>query len=186
MSTSEPSTQTAAERRAAEAELSTLINKHASEQLKLVGAMRKWLQKRVPTAHEVVYEYENLGAVVISYSPSGHGYEGVFGIRASAKEVKLYFNFGKGLPDPEKLLQGSGQTRWILMEGASTLKRPEIVSLVDEAIARNKVPFAKAGRGPVVIRSTTSAKAKAKVTAKAKAKPRRPSRVGPHKSRRVV
>ena len=150
------STQSAAARRPAEAELRTLIDKFAPAHLRLVGAMRRWLRKRLPTAHEVVYEYRDW--FVISYSPNERGYEGVLAIRASANGVKLYFNRGKELPDPEKLLQGSGQTRWILVEGASTLARPAIVTLVDEAIARNRVPFAPAGRGPVVIRSTSAKK----------------------------
>jgi hypothetical protein len=152
------STQTTAERRAAEAELRTLIDKHAPVQGRLVSAMRRWLQKRLPTAHQVVYEYENLGAVVISFSPNENGYDGMVGIRATANEVKLYFQFGKGLPDPERLLQGSGQTRWILVEGTSTLARPSVTSLADEAIARNTVPFTSTGRGPVVIRSTSAKK----------------------------
>ena len=94
---------------------------------------------------------------VISYSPNERGYEGVFAIRASADGVRLYFNRGKGLPDPEKLLRGSGnQTRWIHLEGASTLARPAVARLIDEAIARNRVPFARTGRGPVVIRSESA------------------------------
>jgi hypothetical protein len=153
MSTSQLSTQSATARRSAEAELSGLIDKFAPAQKRLIVAMRRSLRKRLPAAHEIVYEYDKLGAVVISFSPNEHGYEGVFAIRASAKEVKLYFNFGKGLPDPEKLLKGTGQTRWILVGAASTLARPEVTRLVDEAIARNKVPFARTGRGPVVIRT---------------------------------
>ena len=114
--------------------------------------MRRWLRKRLPTAHEVVYEYS--GFFVISCSPSERGYEGVFAIRTSADGVRLYFNRGKELPDPAKLFQGSGgQTRWIHLEGASTLARPAVARLIDEAIARNRVPFARTGRGPVVIRS---------------------------------
>ena len=117
--------------------------------------MRRWLRKRLPTAHEVVYEYRD--CFVISYSPNERGYEGVLAIRASADGVKLYFNRGKELPDPEKLLQGSGsQTRWIHVEGASTLARPAVARLIDEAIARNRVPFARAGRGSVVIRSASA------------------------------
>jgi hypothetical protein len=151
------SAQTAAARRSAEAELRRLIDKFAPAHLRLVGAMRRWLRKRLPTAHEVVYEYRNLGAVVISYSPNERGYEGVLSIRASADGVKLYFNRGKELPDPEKLLQGSGsQTRSIDMEGASTLARPAVARLIEEAIARNRVPFELAGRGSVVIRSTSA------------------------------
>ena len=152
------SIQSAAARRAAEAELRTLIDKFVPAHLRLLGAMRRSLRKRLPTAHEVVYEYHNLGAVVISFSPNEHGYEGVLGIRADANGVKLYFNQGKELPDPEKLLQGSSQTRWIHVEGASTLARPAVARLIDEAIARNRVPFASAGRGSVVIRAAAAKK----------------------------
>ena len=149
------STQSAVERRAAEAELRTLIDKFAPAHLRLIAAMRRWLRKRLPTAHEVVYEYRD--CFVISFSPNEHGYEGVLGIRASADGVTLFFNRCKELPDPAKLLQGSGsQCRSIDVEGASTLARPEVASLIDEAIARNPVPFARAGRGPVVVRSTSA------------------------------
>jgi hypothetical protein len=151
------STQSAAARQSAEAELRTLIAKFAPAHLRLIGAIRRSLRKRLPTAHEVVYEYRD--CFVISYSPNERGYEGVLGIRASANDVRLYFNFGKELPDPAKLLQGSGnQTRWINLEGASTLARPEVSRLIDEAIAGNRVPFARAGRGSVVIRSTSAKK----------------------------
>jgi hypothetical protein len=116
--------------------------------------MREWLRKRLPTAHEVVYEYRDF--VVVSYSPSEHGYEGVLAIRASAEGVRLYFNRGKDLPDPARLLQGSSQTRWVAVDGKSTLARPEVTSLVDEAVARNRVPFAPTGPGSIVIRPTTA------------------------------
>lgn len=166
MSTSQLNTQSAAARRSAEAEVRSLVARFAPAHQRLIGAMRRRLRKRLPTAHEVVYEYRNLGAVVISFSPNEHGYEGVFGIRASADGVRLYFNRGKELADPEKLLQGSAsQVRWIHLEGASTLARPAVACLVDEAIARNRVPFARTGRGPVVIRSTS-----------AKQRPRRPAK----------
>ena len=148
------STQSAAARRSAEAQLRAVIAKFAPAHLRLVGAMRRWLRKRLPTAHEVVYEYRD--CFVISYSPNERGYEGVLAIRGSADGVRLYFNRGKELPDPEKLLQGSGsQTRWIHVEGASTLARPAVAGLIDEAIARNPVPFAHAGRGSVVVRSAS-------------------------------
>jgi len=150
------STQSAVARRSAEAELRTLIARFAPAHLRLIGAMRRWLRKRLPTAHEVVYEYRD--CFVISYSPNEHGYEGVLVIRASADGVRLYFNRGKELPDAARLLQGSSQTRFINVEGASTVARPEVARLIDEAIAHNRVPFARAGRGPVVIRSASANK----------------------------
>ena len=149
------STQSAVARRSAEAELGSLIDKFAPAHLRLIGAMRRSLRKRLPTAHEVVYEYRDF--FVISYSPDDRGYEGVLAIRASANGVKLYFNRGKELPDPAKLLQGSGnQLRSINLEGASTLARPEVVSLIDEALASNRVPFVRTGRGSVVMSRSTS------------------------------
>jgi hypothetical protein len=159
--------------RSAEAQLLGLIAKFAPASQQLVGAARRWLRKRLPTAHEVVYEYRD--CFVISCSPSERGYEGVFAIRASADAVKLYFNRGKGLPDPAKLLRGTGtQARWIHLDAASTLARSEVASLVDEAIARNLVAFARTGRRPVVIRSQS-------------VKPRQRRRpVGPRSARRNV
>jgi hypothetical protein len=151
------SAQSAAARRSAEAELRTLIARYAPEHLRLINAMRRRLLKLLPAAHEVVYEYRDF--FVISYSPNEHGYEGVLAIHAGTNGVKLFFNRAKELPDPANLLQGSGKKmRSITVEGASTLARPEVARLIDEAIALNRVPFARAGRGSVVIRSTSAKK----------------------------
>lgn len=144
-------TQGAAERKSAEADLRALIEKFTPDRSKLVAAMRKSLRKRLPAAHEVVYEYRD--CFVISFSPSGHGYEGVLAIRGSADAVRLYFNQGKELPDPERLLKGTSRARFIEVEGASALARPAVARLIDDALARNPVPFAKTGNGSVVIRS---------------------------------
>lgn len=154
MSTSESSTQTATERRAAEVGLRTLIDTFSPTRLRLINAMRRSLRKRLPTAYEVVYEYRSW--FVISISPSEHGYEGVLGIRGDADGVRLYFNRGKELPAPAKLLKGSAQVRFIDVESASTLARPAVASLIDEAIARHRVPFIRAGRGSVVLRSAVT------------------------------
>ena len=154
MTTSQPSTQSAVARRSAEAELRGLIAKFAPAHQRLIGAMRRSLRTRLPTAHQLVYEYRD--CFVIRYSPSERGYEGVLAIRASADGVRLYFNRGKGLPDPEKLLRGAGnQTRWIHLEGASTIARPAVALLIDEAIAHNRVPCADTGRGSVVLSAST-------------------------------
>jgi hypothetical protein len=85
MSTSQLNTQSPVVGRTAEAQLRGLITKFASAHRPLVGAMRRSLRKRLPTAHEVVYEYSD--CLVISHSPSERGYEGVFAIRASADGV---------------------------------------------------------------------------------------------------
>src|SRR5689334_22303031 len=155
MSSVHAASQSAAERQLAEAELRSLVAKFTPEQHRLVAAVRRSIRKRLPTAHEIVYEYS--GAFVISYSPNERGYEGVLVINGSANVVRLYFGNVKALPDPEKLLQGSGgKARWLQIEAASTLARPAVARLIDEAIARTRIPFERTGRGSIVIRSTTA------------------------------
>lgn len=168
MSTSQPTTQPAAERRAAETQLANLITKLVPAHKRLIGTLRRKLRSCIPTAHEVVYEYRD--CIVISYSPSGHGYEGVLALRASDDAVKLYFQQGKGLPDPEKLLQGSANARWMAIESASTLSAAPVIRLLAEAIIRSPVPFARTGRGSVVMsQSTVKKSAKRGSTTKKKA-----------------
>jgi hypothetical protein len=145
--------------RAADSELRNLIaaNVAAPAHRKLIGTVRRWLRKQIPTAHEVVYAYRD--ALVISFSPSERGYEGVFAIRAGEHGVRLYLNRGKGLQDPEKLLRGSAQARWIDVESAATLARTAVQRLVDLALANNSVPFARTGGGSVTFRATSANKA---------------------------
>ena len=152
MRTSQPNTQSAAERRSAEAELRRLIARFTPTRHRLIGSMRRSLQKRLPTACEIVYEYRD--CFVISYSPNDRGYDGVLAIRGSARGVELYFTRGKELPDPDKLLRGSAkQVRFISIERAATLARPAVARLIEEAMDRNPEPFALSGRGSVIIRS---------------------------------
>lgn len=152
MSTKPRTAQSQIDRRAAEAYLSSLVKKYASDHARLVASTRRSLRTLLPTAHEIVYDYRKF--LVISISPSHKGYEGVFAIRAGPDGVQFYFNRGKDLPDPEKLLKGSASlVRFINLESVSTLKKPAVAALIDEAIARNKVAFAEAGKGAVIIQS---------------------------------
>ncbi len=131
--------QSLAERRAAEAHLRVLIDLHALTHVRLINATRRNLRKRLPTANELIYEYRD--CIVISFAPNAHGYEGVFSIRAGETGVRLYFNRGKGLDDPEKRLRGSGKlVRFIGLEGSATLSLPSVSGMIDEAILRSLSP----------------------------------------------
>ena len=78
-------------------------------------------------------------------------------IAARANGVGLCFIHGAGLPDPKKLLLGSGnQTRFIRLESAAVLARPEVEALVAAAIARAKAPLPATGRGKLIIRSVSA------------------------------
>lgn len=154
-----PAPQTPAARREAQAQVRAIVARFAAKHAKLIDAVRRALRARLPTALEVVYEYRDF--LVISVSPSERGYEGVFALRADAAGVKLFLNQGAAIPDPHKLLRGSGtQARALEVRTAADLTRPEVVALLEAAIARTPVPFARSGEGAIVIRSAGKKRAK--------------------------
>jgi hypothetical protein len=120
----------------------------------LIGAVRRALQKRMPTATELVYD--NYNFFVIGYSPTPRPSDAVLSIAAGANGVGLCFLHGARLPDPKKVLQGSGnQTRFLRLESAAVLARPEVESLIAAALSRAK-PMPASGRGQFVIRSVSA------------------------------
>lgn len=166
-----PAVQPAAERRAAEAELQRLVTCFAPDQRTLVATVRRWLRQRLPTAHELVYEYRD--CFVTSFTPNARGYDGVLAVRGSAEGVRLYLNRCKGLADPARLLQGTGGlVRWIAVESAATLKQPAVVKLVELAIARNTLPFPRTGKGRVILQSAPKQKASTQAANTGRAAPR--------------
>jgi hypothetical protein len=148
-----------------EARLRSLIAQCDPEHQPLIRAVRSALRKRLPTANELVYVYPN--SLVISYSPSEHGIEGILSTAARATGVDLYFNQGPKLPDPKKLLKGSAkQVRFIHLESARELKNPDIEALIAAAIEESRVPLPSTGRGRLIIRTDGGKKRPRRKTAK--------------------
>ncbi len=74
--------------------------------------------------------------------------------------------YGVALPDPNRLLLGSGnQGRFVRLESAAMLDRPEIEDLVTAAIKESDTPLPRSGRGRLVIKSV-SPKQRARRTAR--------------------
>jgi hypothetical protein len=157
MSASKGNSRTPGKGSTAEADLRGFIATHAPEHARLIAEVRRSLRRRLPTAHELVYEYRDF--IVISFSPNERGYDGALAIRANNEGVRLCLSGAAELPDPERRLQGSGkQVRWVALENTATLAEPVIARLIDDAIARNPIPFASTGQGSVVIQSVTTGK----------------------------
>ncbi|MGH7581844.1 MAG: hypothetical protein ACREL5_01310 [Gemmatimonadales bacterium] len=113
------------------------------------------MRKRLPTANELVYD--NYNFFVIGYGPNERPSDAIFSIAARADRVGRCFLRGAGLPDPHRLLHGSGnQTRFIWLESAAALARPEVQSLMAEAIRRAKVPLPATGKAKLIIRSISA------------------------------
>ena len=115
--------------------------------------MRKALRKRLPAANELVYD--NYNFFVIAYCSTERPSDCIVSIAAAANGVGLSFPYcGARLPDPHKLLLGSGtQNRFIRIESAATLARPEVEDLIAAAVAQSRTPLSPGGRGKLIIRS---------------------------------
>jgi hypothetical protein len=139
----------------AEAQLRTFIAKFDAKDQRLIRAVRSAVRKRLPTAHELVYD--NYNFFVIGYSPTERPSDAIISIAARANGLGLCFLHGARLRDPKKLLQGSGnQTRFIRMDSASQLAHPDVEALVAAAVAHAKTPLAASGRGKLIIRSISA------------------------------
>jgi hypothetical protein len=138
-----------------EAQLAQFIAKFDPEGQTLIRSVRKAMRKRLPTANELIRD--NYNFFVIGYSPTERPSDAPLSIAARAGGVGLCFIHGAKLGDPSKVLQGSGkQTRFVRLENAHTLARPEIEALMCAALANAKAPMPKTGRGRVIIRSVSA------------------------------
>ena len=132
----------------------SFIDKFEPNNQALIRSVRWALRKRLPTANELVYD--NYNFFVIGYCPNERPSDSIFSIAAGANGVGLCFIRGASLPDPHKILLGSGtQTRFIRLESAKTLALPEVEELISVAIAKSKVPLPTGGAGTLVIRSVS-------------------------------
>ena len=139
----------------AEAQLRSFIEKFEPKDQRLIRALRSAVRKRFPTANELVWD--NYNFFVIGYSPTERPTDSIVSIAARANGVGLCFIHGAGLPDPKKLLVGSGkQTRFVRVESANLLAHPDVEALVAAAIDRAKTPLAARGRGRLIIRSVAA------------------------------
>jgi hypothetical protein len=139
----------------AERRLAAFIRKFSPADQRLIRAVRTVLRKRFPTAHELVYD--NYNFFVIGYSPTERPSDAIVSIAARANNLGLCFIHGAKLPDPHRVLLGSGhQTRFIRVDSPQVLDRPEVQALLAAAMARARSPFPEAGRGTVIIRSVSA------------------------------
>jgi Domain of unknown function (DU1801) len=135
-----------------EQQLAEFINKFDPRNAALIRSVRTVLRKSMPSANELIYD--NYNFFVIGYCSTGRPSDCIVSIAAAANGVGLSFYYGATLPDPHKLLLGSGgQNRFIRIESATLLKRPEIEGLIAAAIAQSKTPLPESGKGKLIIRS---------------------------------
>ncbi len=152
---SKPEAARHSETKNAEAQLKAFIEKFDAKDQRLIRAVRSAVRKRFSTANELVYD--NYNFFVIGYSPTERPSDSIVSIAARANGTGLCFLHGASLPDPKKLLLGSGkQTRFIRLESAEQLAHPDVEALIASAIERSKVPLPATGRSRLIIRSISA------------------------------
>jgi hypothetical protein len=152
-----------------ETQLASFFAKYEPAIVKLGKALRAKMRARLPGLFEIVYVYENQESLVISYSPTENGYEGLCGISVYPQCVKLFFGQGAQLSksDPNKLLQGSGKTvRHVVLNSVADFDRAEIEVLMTAALKLAKVRLDASARGGVIIKAEAQ-KQRARRAAKA-------------------
>jgi hypothetical protein len=139
----------------AEKRLKGFIAKFDLKHQAIIRAARKALRERFLTATELVYD--NYNFFVIGFGPTERPSDSIISIAAAANGVGLCFIRGASLPDPARILQGSGkQTRFLRLPSADILKKPEIQALLQLAADRAKTPMPTQGRGKLIIRSISA------------------------------
>ncbi|HEX4603521.1 MAG TPA: hypothetical protein VH724_05965 [Candidatus Angelobacter sp.] len=139
----------------AEKQLAGFIAKFAPDHQALIRAFRKALRKRLPSANELVYD--NYNFFVIGYCSSEQPSDCIVSIAAAANGVGLSFYRGADVPDPHKLLLGSGsQNRFIRLESARTLSDPRVDALIAGAALQARTPLPASGKGKLIIRSISA------------------------------
>jgi hypothetical protein len=136
-------------------QLANFIAKFDPTVAKTIRSCRSALRKRLPTANEIVYD--NYNFFVIGYSSTERPSDCIVSLAAGANGVGLSFYYGSTLPDPHKILLGSGsQNRFVRLPTAKTLADPKVEALIKAAIAQAKGPLPKTGKGRLIIKSISA------------------------------
>jgi hypothetical protein len=142
-----------------EAQLRSFNDRFDPKHQKFIRSVRAAVRKRFPTANELAYDYSSF--FVIAYSPTNRGIDAIVSIAARTDGVDLYFSHGPQLPDPKKLLLGSGkQTRFVRLEAARQLAHPDVEAFVAAAIDHASIPLPSKGKGSLIIKTNKTGAAK--------------------------
>jgi hypothetical protein len=145
-----------------EQQLAFFIGKFSPEIAALSQSILATMRERYPTALELVYD--NYNALAIGFGPTEKPSQAIFSFAIFPKWVSLFFLQGKGLPDPDGILKGSGNVaRHIRLPSAAALDEISVKKMMQEATARAAIPFASHGVPRLIIKSIS-----------AKQRPRRP------------
>ncbi|MCX6287638.1 MAG: hypothetical protein NTY96_11040 [Bacteroidetes bacterium] len=110
---------------------STILSKYDPSTAELGGQLTGFLLSQLPGSVEL--PDESSGIIAITY---GKGYKDIICTVIPSKQgIKLGFNRGSELPDPEHLLTGKGKLhKYVVIRSALDFEKPGILSLLREGL----------------------------------------------------
>jgi hypothetical protein len=144
----------------AQSQLDSFLDKYDPEVAAFARRALAKMRRLVPGAIEMIYD--NYNWLVIGFSPTERPSEAIFSLVLPAGRVTLCFLQGAGLPDPAKLLKGSGNVvRNIRLYNAGepdakVLDDPDVLDLINLALNRAKVPMPANAHRKLIIRAISA------------------------------
>ena len=147
---------------AADAQLETFIAAYAPDVARTARAALKKLRGQARGATALVYD--NYNGLAIAFGPTERTSDAVLSLVLYPRWVTLFFVRGASLPDPERLLRGSGaRMRHVKLAAATELDRPAVRALIGAALRGAAEPLPRKAPRRTIVKSIS-----------AKRRPRRP------------
>ena len=144
-------------------QLDGFIDKYSPDIAREGRAALRRLRRLLPGAVQLVYD--NYNWLVVGFGPSERASDAVLSLVFAPRWLALCFlQDAPSLPDPAKLLRGSGKVvRNVRLMAAKDLDAPPVRALITEALKRADVPIDAGAPRRIVIRAISK-----------KQRPRRP------------
>jgi hypothetical protein len=153
-------------------QLESFLARYSDDIAEATRQALRHMRRRVPGATELVYD--NYNALVIGFGPSEVPTQFVFSIAAYPRWVTLFFAQGASLPDPQKLLKGSGvRIRHIVLTTPQVIGSAAVDALIGHALSVAKVAIDPKAKRALLIKSIS-----------ARQRPRRPPAKAPTSARK--
>jgi hypothetical protein len=137
-------------------QLDIFIDRYSDDVAAAMRQALRHLRRRVPGATELVYD--NYNALGVGFGPTDRPSGIVLSVVAYPRWVSLFFlQSGARLPDPRKLLKGSGsRVRHIVLTSPEVIASAEVGALIGHALDAAKDAIDPARKRLLVIKSVSA------------------------------
>jgi len=138
----------------AERSVEQFIGKYSPEVARAARAARSKVRKLLPGAFELVYD--NYNALALAFSPTEKVSDVILSVALYPRWVSLFFARGTSLPDPDRVLRGSGsRIRHVVLQPVSVIDTPPVRALIRASIDTHPKRLS-GSRGRTIVKSVSA------------------------------